>query len=368
MLAQAENWVKSCKPCTLMSRREPPEPMLRARLPQAVWESVAMDFSGPYAMFGGIYIFLIVCTFSRFVIAKPVKSTSFCAIRAVLDDIYDTYGNVTLCRSDNGPPFSGREFKVYCAEKGIEATYSTPLDAQQNGSAECYMKIVKKAMSVPSVEGGDWSRSLAETVSAHNAAVCFATGVAPDALMFGRKRRRNLPILDTSVRQTPRQQISETDQREKIKHKKIADKKRAARPSAVSIGDKVVILRNAPQKGQTVYSPTEYVVIGKEHNSLTLLGPGGQTVSRTNTFVKKIHERRGELLIQGTPKRSAPLEGPEAASSEKATTLTENSGLELGGESPTETDVLPHRVSSRVKKAPVKLTDYIRLLKENPIV
>lgn len=73
MLAQAERWVKACTPCTLMSKRNSPMPMQRSNLPEAAWEELAIDFNGPYQIYGGAMVLVIVDSYSRFLIALPVN-------------------------------------------------------------------------------------------------------------------------------------------------------------------------------------------------------------------------------------------------------------------------------------------------------
>lgn len=209
MLTHAESWVLSCRACALMSRRKSPMPMQRSELPAAVWEHIAMDFNGPYKQWGDVYILLIVDLYSRFLIARPVKGTSFDAIRGVLDDVFDTFGNVNSSKTDHGPPFFGREYDEFLSARGIAKTFSTPLDAQQNGGVESYMRLVNKGMTAPAVEGGCWRKSLANTLAAHNAAVCPTTGMAPEVLMFGRKIRRNLTLLSAEGPKQSDEEISD---------------------------------------------------------------------------------------------------------------------------------------------------------------
>lgn len=61
----AEEWVNACQTCAMNGRPEKPTPMRRIFAPQAVWETIALDFNGPYARFGGISILLIVDYRSR---------------------------------------------------------------------------------------------------------------------------------------------------------------------------------------------------------------------------------------------------------------------------------------------------------------
>lgn len=65
LATDAEEWVKSCQTCAINGRPEKPTPMKRIPVPQAVWETIALDFNGPYAKYGGISILLIVDYRSR---------------------------------------------------------------------------------------------------------------------------------------------------------------------------------------------------------------------------------------------------------------------------------------------------------------
>ncbi|XP_062709719.1 uncharacterized protein K02A2.6-like [Aedes albopictus] len=147
LAVDAENWVQTCQICATNGRPEKPTPMRHIFAPQAVWETIALDFNGPYARFGGVSILLIVDYRSRFLFARPVKSTSFEQTKQVLGGVFEREGFPRFIRSDNGPPFNGEDYKKYCSERGIETQYSTPLFPQQNGLVENYMKLVNKAMA-----------------------------------------------------------------------------------------------------------------------------------------------------------------------------------------------------------------------------
>lgn len=354
VLTHVENWVRECEACVLTSRRNSPMPMQRSRLPGAVWDVVAMDFNGPYRQFGDVYILLIVDAYSRFLIARPVRNTDFASIRGVLDDVYDSYGNVKSCKSDNGPPFFGEEFKRYNEARGIGTVHSTPLDAQQNGGVETYMRLVGKAMTMPAIEGGNWRTHLAGTVAAHNAGICPTTGMAPEALMFGRKLRRNLPMLSTATRIRNDEEIRERDWREKLGKKAVMDAKRSAAYSTIGIGDKVFISRQGKLKGQSTFLPTKFTVIGKQHGTLELLSPLGNVMKRTITFVKKAPAERVEPDMarnQSDVDRggSATAAGGDAADRPALDGPERGQGIEP-------------RQSGRVRGRPVHLRDYICLL------
>lgn len=67
LTTDAEEWVKSCQICAMNGRPEKPTPMRRILAPEVVWDTIALDFNGPYARFGGISILLIVDYRSRYI-------------------------------------------------------------------------------------------------------------------------------------------------------------------------------------------------------------------------------------------------------------------------------------------------------------
>lgn len=137
------------------------------------------------------------------------------------------------------------------------------------------MRLINKGMTAPSVEGGDWRKSLADTVAVHNSAVCTATGIAPEELMFGRKLRRQLPTVDFDPIDYNDEEIREHDWKLKMKAKVKDDLKQGAKFSDIKVGDKVYVSRPTRAKGETRYDPTQFTVISKKHGTLELLSPLG---------------------------------------------------------------------------------------------
>lgn len=111
MAKHARDWVKSCEGCTLASNKGPPAMMLRSLLPVAPMEKLAIDFNGPYQKLGNILILVIVDCYSRYLWLHPVESTSFEHCKKVFELIFGIFGIPGELRSDNGPPFSGREYE-----------------------------------------------------------------------------------------------------------------------------------------------------------------------------------------------------------------------------------------------------------------
>lgn len=87
-----EKWVESCRTCQLNGRKEPPTPMERTKLPEAPWDFVAVNFCGPYSVFGGIYVIVVLDYYSRFMLAEIVKSTDYASASRFFDQIFDQHG------------------------------------------------------------------------------------------------------------------------------------------------------------------------------------------------------------------------------------------------------------------------------------
>lgn len=112
---------------------------------------------------------------------------------------------------------------------GVELTFSTPLDAQQNGAAESCMRTIRV--------------------------------------------RRGVPMISTAAPASEDGTIRRKDWKLKMRHKEIADKRKDARYSTIEVGDKVFVSRPSKLKGQTNFDPTEFTVVRKKHGTLDLLIP-----------------------------------------------------------------------------------------------
>lgn len=344
MAKEAEDWAESCATCVTNGRPEKPTPMERIAIPSAVWDTVALDFNGPYLKFGGIYILLLVDYRSRYLIARGVKSTSFDCTKKVLDEIFDREGFPKNIKSDNGPPFNGEDYKRYCTDHGINAIFSTPLFPQQNGMVECYMKLVNKAMASAVANQTNYMVELQAAIKAHNSAQHAVTKVPPEEVMNGRKIRRGLPLLDSTVARND-ELIEERDQRAKQMAKHREDNRRGARECRVMPGDTVVVERQNRAKGDSRFDPTRYTVHKQSNGNLVLSDEKGKLLKRHVSLTRKVKVWRD-------PKSGSRLPGPMPQ--EPTVQLQPSETLEEQADVQTR--------SKRATKVPAYLQDYVRLI------
>lgn len=338
MSAAIDEWVKTCKGCTLAASGEKPVPMLRTILPDAPWEKLAIDFNGPHSACGGKQIVVLVDYYSRYLIAEFVKSTDFQGTSAFLDRIFAVFGLPLIIRSDNGPPFNGEDWKRYMGEKGITAEFSTPGFPQQNGLVERYMQVVNKIITIALATEGDCVKELAAAVNVHNAAIHRVTNVAPEVLLFGRRLRRGLPVLSTAKVDVDENALRQRDFNEKRIAQQRENRKRGARDSKVSAGDEVVVKRLLKAKDQTKFVPTRYMVTSRDRGDFNLQATSGESMRRNITATRKVHGRTRELMQDET----------------------ETPPLNIGsGDNESEPAVLQSERPARERRQPEYLKDYV---------
>ncbi|XP_065079207.1 uncharacterized protein K02A2.6-like [Ochlerotatus camptorhynchus] len=256
-----QKWVEGCRTCAINGKPEKPTPMERIFMPKTVWETIALDFNGPYAKFGGISILVIVDYRSRYIFAKPVKSTNYESVRKVLDGVFEREGYPKCIKTDNGPPFSSEDYKTFCRKRGIHTVYSTPLFPQQNGLVESCMKVVNKAMVAASSDNTNFTEELRQAVNAHNAASHSVTKVPPE--------EHAKASFDEDL-------LEKTDRESKLSGKRREDARRGARKCKVKPGDTVIVERHTRAKGDSRFAPKRYTVIQERNGSLTLNDDDGQ--------------------------------------------------------------------------------------------
>lgn len=282
-----------------------------------------------------IHLFIV-----RFLIARPVKSTNFEQTKMVLEEIFAREGFPKNIRSDNGPPFNGDEYKNYCADRGIDTSFSTPLFPQQNGLVENYMKLVNKAMAAAVSNGLCFKKELQAAVNAHNAAAHSVTGLPPEEVMLGRKIKRRLPLLYHEKADYDEELLNQRDKLEKLKAKEREDSRRGARPCRVGPGDMVIIERLTRAKGDSRFGTQKYTVIKQDNGNLVLQNEQGHTVKRHVTQTKKVGHWRA-------PDECSKDDTPDSR---------------ISNELPTEPTAERPR---REKNPPSYLRDYVQMLVDN---
>ena len=153
-----------------------------------------MDFYGPISNTGQ-YLLVLIDIYSKFPEIEIVNSTEAKACIPKMDKIFATHGIPAKLKSDNGPPFNGKEFENYMTALGIEWKPSTPLWPQGNANVESIMRPIGKVMKTSLLEGKNWRHKLQRFLLNYRSTPHKATGVAPCELLFNRQIQGQLPQL-----------------------------------------------------------------------------------------------------------------------------------------------------------------------------
>lgn len=350
----AEQCVKSCIPCqAATSRPKTREPLRMTKLPSAPWEEVAIDLTGPFP--SGEYILVVVDEHSRFPETDTVTSTSSRAIIPKLDAIFARQGVPRVVKSDNGPPFSGREFKDFATHLGFIHRRVTPLWPEANGEVERFMSTLNKNIRASSVERRNWKQELYKFLRHYRATPHSSTHISPFEALTGRQMNTVLPQMpSTPVCETS---ISQNDAHSKEKMKSYADKRRNTQSSRISVGDTVLVRQPKKNKLSTPFDPRPYTVT-KQNGSMFTARRGNHVITRNASHFKPViadvptfeeEEEESEefdILSSSNPPTSNSLDSPAVRPSEPQL----RSCLKPTGE--------PRR-SSRKRKPPVRFKDFV---------
>ena len=136
-----EDYTKRCQECIKWSQIAK-EPLQPHDIPESPWRKLGMD----YFNFNGNSYVLICDYFSKFPFLFKAK-TSFRSLRHHLIDLFSIEGYPDEIVSDNGPPFSSKEFAKFLSGLGIKHTTLSLGYPWSNGFIEQHKQMVKNMLS-----------------------------------------------------------------------------------------------------------------------------------------------------------------------------------------------------------------------------
>ena len=153
MNQRIEDIVSKCFSCQISTNVHHTEPAKMTELPKRPWETVEIDFCGPFP--NHEYALVVTDQYSRYPEVEFVRSTSLQPTRRKLKKILATYGVPKKVQTDNGPPFNSKEFKEFAAEAGFQHKTITPRHPKAQGQVEGFNKLVNKSAVIANQESID---------------------------------------------------------------------------------------------------------------------------------------------------------------------------------------------------------------------
>ena len=182
--------LSKCLPCR---QRKPPLPAhgkLASSPPSRPWDTVAIDFCGPYITSdsGKRFILVMVDHFTKYVELVPTADqTAKTVCEAFYREIICRHGCPARLLSDQGPQFRSELLDQLCGIMGIRKIFSSAYYPQGDGMAERFMRTLNNSLSVLSRSRvRDWDSFVCGVQFAYNSSVHASTGATPFSLTTGR--------------------------------------------------------------------------------------------------------------------------------------------------------------------------------------
>ncbi len=227
-----------------------------SELPHGPWKNVAVDFCGPFP--SGDYLLVMLDEYSRFPFVEIMQSTSACKLIPVMDKSFSAVGIPEVVKSDNGPPFSSKDFSDFAKYLGFHHRKITPYWPQPNAEVERFNRTLTKAVHTATLEGKPWKQELYKFLRNYRAAPHHTTNRPPAEVFYGRPIVIKLPSLSHPPND---EALRLTDRLKKDRMKHYADKRRNASHSELKEGDVVLIRQKKTGKLTTPFNPNPYKVI-----------------------------------------------------------------------------------------------------------
>ena len=290
-----QQMIAKCIPCQATGPDNRPEPLQMNELPPTPWHTVHIDFCGPFPT--GEYLLVVIDAYSRFPEVDIVSSTSAKVTVPKLERIFATHGIPHTLKSDNGPPFPGREFYTFMKELGTKHKPSIPLSPQGNGEAESFMKPLEKAIRTAVAENKNWKRVIFKFLLNYRATPHSTTGKSPAELLFNRKIHTKLPELVLENDADIHQELKKKDRKAKSKMKEYADNRSRAMTSEIKVGDTVLVRQQKENKLSTKFNPKPYTVTARKGARVTVCR-NGHFITRNVSFFKKIPDNKDHYIME----------------------------------------------------------------------
>ncbi len=255
-----EDIIGRCYECQVTTKEHQKEPVKMTEIPEKPWDTVAIDFGGPYP--DGHYNLVAVDKRTRYPEVEKVYSTSCESTTEKLKKMFSTYGTPNRIESDNGPPFNSAQFKKFAEEEGFVHHRITPEHPRANGEAESFMRVLNKTEQISHLEGGNRNIAISNMLTGYRSTPHPATGVAPYEALMNRTVRSKLdhPGKEWERDRQDREKLMEEKDRKYKETIKQRAENRNTREHKFVVGDYVLIKQRKRNKWSTAYEPVTYII------------------------------------------------------------------------------------------------------------
>lgn len=349
-----ESFYKKCFGCTVVSKTDPPIPMIRTNLPEAPWQQLAIDFLCVPEL--KVSLLVIVDYYSRFIIVEEMRLTNAETTIMTLEANFIKWSYPVSIKADNGPPFDSKQFRDYCVSRNIRLVHSIPYWPQMNGEVERQNRGLVRCLKIAKAEKKTpWRSALTEYVSTYNMRPHSVTNKAPLEVMTGRPVKGLLPSLKHNKFQEE-EGVRERDTIAKLKGKLYADHRRHATESNIQKGDKVLMLRTKPSSKLDANFETQPCIVTDIKDGDVLVKNNEGTQYRRNVS----HLKKVPVTDENETEEPVNQEEDKMTEDRQKSMDTEKDAETLEEESAMQMDISPEESCTRPKrkiKVPQRFAD-----------
>ncbi|XP_039755530.1 uncharacterized protein K02A2.6-like [Pararge aegeria] len=190
-----ERMCSACRTCGEVADLPPKAPVVPWSWPSNPFDRVHIDFFS----FRNITYLILVDAYSKWIEVSPMSTTTASNTILKLKEIFSRFGICRVLVSDNGPPFSSEEFKLFLKNNGIKHVTSAPYHPASNGEVENAVRTVKRSLKKADVEKICIFSFLHRFLLDYRNSIHGTTGDTPARLMFGRHLRSRLDLLKSGI-------------------------------------------------------------------------------------------------------------------------------------------------------------------------
>ena len=197
---QIYDWVAACRPC--QENRDAPPQVKGAtwQIPKDPWTRVHADFAGPVDENKKLLVMADATT--KWPEVHVMTSTAAPATIQAMESSFCRLGYPERLVTDNGPPFSSKEFGSYAKKSGIDHRMGAPYHPSSNGLAENMVRSVKKSLKRMGGEKIPLKSKINKFLLHYRTTPHTTTGISPANGMFGRQLRGRMQLLRPVEKQT----------------------------------------------------------------------------------------------------------------------------------------------------------------------
>lgn len=210
---ELEERVRMCNVCQEHQHAPQKTPIHPWEFPEKPWSRLHID----YATIENEEVLIIVDAYSKWVDAVRVNRATASATIAVMRRLFANHGLPETIVSDNGAQFISEEFEKFLSNNNIEHVQTAPKHPSSNGLAERAVQTVKRG--VKKTAGKNLEMKLQIYLFTYRITPQATTGKCPSELLLKRRMRGRLDNLRPNLNKSVKKQQSSMKARSD-KHKK----------------------------------------------------------------------------------------------------------------------------------------------------